>query len=701
MVEIPAAVKRKYPNLFSPLKIGPNITLQHRIILSPHWNALVDPTTFLPNENFYGYYKERCEGGIAWVIFPNSSPSGTEEYYPATNIGWWRDEVVDAMKKTIDMIHSYGIPCSAQFSMPGNHQIPWTSTTIGDWISEPPISSSPHAPAEFRPWQTPVAKEMEEDEIERVLDDFEEAARRAVKAGCDGVESLVGHGKLPNQFFSPLLNTRTDKWGGDFDGRARFIIEIAKHLRKGAGEDKTVGIRINSQDFFPGSATIEDWAELARRLEKVGVDYISTTMGLYRTVHVMITSHYSGFEPGYEAPFTAQIKQAVEKIPVLLVGHINSPILAEKLLAEGVGDGILIARGLDAEPHFVKKIIEGREEDIRPCIRCNQGCLFRVFHRGIGGLRCMVNPTCGEEWKWGSWTEKKAEKPKKVLIIGGGAAGLECARVLAERGHSPTIYEKAKEVGGQLRYWMKMPGSTEVGDFLEWLRRQLSKYKVPINLGVEVTQENIEEIIAKETPDEIVIATGSVQDRTGASTETYQPIQGYDRPNVITVDDLFDPDSPPDLDKLGEKVVVYDIMGDRRGWRACEALLKAGKEVIYLHPGHDIATYLFLCGELYPQKSNLVKAGNGRWTPDKVVLEVVLTEVTDKGVKVIYEFDPEFKPIEIECDGVVIVPTRVQKDELYKYLKSKGYKVYLIGDAVSPRWLMHAVRDGYRVARAI
>ncbi|RLI80197.1 hypothetical protein DRP07_09400, partial [Archaeoglobales archaeon] len=151
MVEIPAVVKRKYPNLFSPLKIGPNITLQHRIILSPHWNALVDPTTYLPNENFYGYYKERCEGGVAWVIFPNSSPSGTEEYYPATTMGWWRDEVVDAIKKTIDMVHSYGIPCSAQFSMPGNHQTalralkcleqrghPWSGTMFNrtDWMEQ-------------------------------------------------------------------------------------------------------------------------------------------------------------------------------------------------------------------------------------------------------------------------------------------------------------------------------------------------------------------------------------------------------------------------------------------------------------------------------------------------------------------------------------------------------------------------------------
>lgn len=699
------SAKDKYPHLFSPLKVG-KITLKHRIIYSPHWNALWDPETGGVNDRVLSFYKERCEGGAPWIIICNSSPSGAQDYYPATNVGWWYEPNLPGLKKLVDMVHSYGIPCSAQFSMPGNHQIPLPRITAGDFTRpEASISSCAKAPAEFSPWQTAVAHEMEDEEIERILDDFRDAAKRAVSIGCDGVEALVGHGKLPNQFFSPLLNRRTDKWGGDIEGRARFIIEIAKHLREGAGPDKTVGIRINGTDFFPGSATIEDWAELARMLEASGaVDYISTTQGLYRTVHVMITSHYSGFEPGYEAVFTAKIKQAVKKLPVFLVGHINSAELAERMIAQGVCDAVLVARGFVADPHFAKKIIEGREEDIRPCIRCNQGCLMRVFYRGIGGIACMVNPVAGDEYRWGSWTETKTTSPKKVLIIGGGAAGLECARELAERGHKPVIYEKGKEIGGQMRWWAKCPGSTEVWDWVEWMKRQLSKLGVPINLGIEVTDKNVDDIIKKENPDVIVVATGSFVDRKGMNMDTYQEVKGWDRPNVFTYDDLFNPEGF-DFNKLGKKVIVYDIQNDRRTWRTIEACVRAGKDVLYVTPRKEPATeFMFLVGENTPAKFNVFTAAGkdpNRWSSKKILVETLLIEVTEKAAKLAYLYDPEQRTWEEPCDSIVLVSARLQNDSLYKLLKSKGYKPYLIGDAYSPRWLMHAVRDGYRLARTI
>lgn len=697
-----ADYKSKYPMLFSPIKLG-NITLKNRIIFSPHWTSHWDPITFHATPRAFNYYKERAEGGVSLIYLGNSSPSGTADYMPTTQIGWWKDDVIPGIKEIVDMIHSYDIPVIAQFSLPGAHQVPWNN----EFITQAPMSSEEINSVEFPPYQTYVTKAMEEEDIEGVLNDYKAAARRAVKAGCEGVEGLVGHGKLPNQFFSPFFNKRTDRWGGDItglgegEGRARFILEIARHLRAGVGPDKTVSIRINGTDLFPGSCTIDDWIQMAKLLEEDGkIDYINVTQGMYRTIVIMISPHYSGFEPGYEGEFTAKIKAAV-KLPVIQVGHINSPAVAERMLSEGKCDIVGIVRGQIAEPHFVKKTMEGREEDIRPCIRCNEGCLWRVFVRGIGGLRCAVNPEAGEEVDWGSWTHTKAAKPKKVLIVGAGAAGMECARELAERGHKPVIYDRGDAPGGQIRMWARMPGSNEVMDFVEWQTRQLDRLKVPVNLNSEITEANVEKILKKENPDEIIVATGSHVDKTAISAETGNPVPGYDKPHVYTYEDLYSPKGF-DFDKLGKKVLVADLMNDRRPLRVLETLLKEGKDpwLITIRPELS-TTFSFLTAEAAISKPNLVAAGGPeRWNPKKVLVETWIGQITDKGAVLFYIYDPEH-PWEEEYNSIVLVPTRRQNKGLYKLLKEKGYKPHLIGDALSPRSLLHATHEGYKLAREL
>lgn len=697
-----ADYKSKYPNLFSPIKLG-KLTLKHRVLFSPHWTAHWDPVTFHATPRALNYYKERAVGGAALIYLGNSSPSDSACYFPTTQIGWWRDDVVPGIKEIVDTIHSYDIPVIAQFSLPGSHQVPWRH----EFISKPPLSSEEMNSIEFPPYQCYVSKEMEDEDIERILDDFTAAAQRALAAGCDGVEGLVGHGKLPTQFFSPFFNHRTDKWGGEptglgeGEGRARFILEIARHLRKGAGPDKNVSIRINGTDFFPGSADIDDWVKLARMLEEDGqIDFINVTEGLYRSIGIMIPSYYSGYEPGYESIFTAKIKEAV-KLPVILVGNINSPELGERMIVEGKCDLVGMARGLVAEPHFVKKTMEGREEDIIPCIHCNQGCLFRVFIGGIGGLRCQVNPATGEEEQWGSWARTKTSKAKKVLIIGAGAAGMECARSLAERGHKPVIYDKGNGLGGQIRMWAKQPGSNEVMDYVEWMSRQLDKLCVPINLNTEITEANFEEIISKEKPDEIVNAMGSRVDRTAISAETHASVPGWDKPHVFTYEDIYGLDGF-DFGKLGKRVLVADLLNDRMPMRVLETLLKEGKDPLYITMRPEPATtFLFLTAEAVIAKANLVAAGGTeRWNPKKVLVETWIAEITDKGAKLFYLYDPEH-PWEEEFDSIVLLPTRRQNNWLYKLLKEKGYKPHLIGDAVSPRSLMHATRDGFELAQKI
>lgn len=692
--------KSKYPMLFSPFKLG-KMELKHRIVLSGHWNAHWDPGTFHSTPRAFNYYKERAEGGVAMVVFGNGSPSPTADYYITTAMGWWRDDAVPGYKELIDMLHSYDIPVVGQLSHPGSHQVPWNS----EFILQPQLSSEEINTIEAPPWMCYVTKEMEEDDIERILRDYEAAAQRMLTAGCDGIEGLVGHGKLPNQFFSRMFNRREDKWGGDItglgkgEGRARFILEIARHIRKAVGPEKTVSIRLNGTDFFPGSAELDDWIILAKLLEEDGqIDYLSVTQGLYRTLGVMISPHYSGFEPGYESQFTAKIKEAV-KLPVFITGHINSPEVGERLLNEGAADIIGIARGLIADPHYIKKTMEGREEDIRPCIRCSEACVQRSYFRGIGGIRCQVNPEAGEEVDWGSWTRSKTAKPKNVLVIGAGAAGVECARVLAERGHKPVVYEKGDAVGGQIRIWGRMPGHSEVMDFMEWQTRQLAKYNVTINLNSEISEENVEEIISKENPDEIVVATGSHVDRTARSAETGNPVPGWDKAHVFTYEDIYNLDGF-DFNRLGNKVLVADLMSDRRPLRVLETLLKEGKDPYFITIRPEPATtFGAQTGEAMLAKPNLVAAGGPeRWNPKKVLVETWIAEVTDKGAKLFYLYDP-MNPWEEEFDSIVLVPTRRQNKSLYQFLKKRGYSPHTIGDAVSPRAVMHATHSAYKLAR--
>ena len=697
-----ADYKSKYPILFSPVKLG-NITLKHRIIFSPHWTCHWDPTTYHATPRAMDYYKERAEGGVSLIYLGNSSPSATADYNPVAQIGWWKDDVIPGIKEIVDTIHSYDIPVIAQFSLPGAHQVAWSN----DFITKPPLSCEAINSVEFPPYMTYVSKEMDEEDIETVLDDYTSAAQRAIETGCEGVEGLVGHGKLPNQFFSPLFNKRKDRWGGDVtglgdgEGRARFILEIARRLRKGAGPDKTVSIRINGTDAVPGSADIDDWIMLAKLLEEDGqIDYINVTQAIYRSLVLMISPHYAGFEPGYEGEFTAKIKEAIN-LPVIQVGHINSPEVAERQLADGRCDIIGIVRGQIADPHYVKKTMAGHEEDIRPCIRCNEGCVFRVFQKGIGGLRCMVNPEAGEEVDWGSWTHTKAAAQKKVLIVGAGASGLECARTLAERGHNPVIYEKGDALGGQLRTWARMPGSNEVMDIVEWLGRQIDKFNVPVNLNCEITESNIKDILSKENPDEIVVATGSHVEKTAISAETGFPVPGSDRPHVFTYEDLYGQDGF-DYAKLGNKVLVADLMNDRKPVRVLESLLKEGKDpwLVTIRPEVS-TTFLFLTAEAVVTKMNLAAIGGPeRWNPKKVMVETWIGEITEKGAKLFYLYDSEH-PWEEEYDSIVLIPTRRQNLDLYKLLKENGHKPHLIGDALSPRSLMHATHEGYKLAREL
>ena len=496
------------------------------------------------------------------------------------------------------------------------------------------------------------------------------------------------HEKLLGQFASPLLNRRTDRYGGSTENRFRLWVEVVQKVRERVGPDYLVGVRINDQDGALGGLTLEESIEGAKLIEGTGaVDYISLCTGMYRGGHC-IPSHYTGFEPGYRAPLTAQFKKML-KVPVFMAGRINDPAVAERLIADGATDAALICRQLIADPFFAKKVMEGREEDIRPCIYCNQGCCWLdVLAPGSAGVRCQVNPVAGEEFRWGSHTFSKSPERKKILIIGAGPGGLECARTLAERGHDVAVYEKNDEPGGQIRLLRQLPGGRdEFYTFIDWLDNQIAHLDVDLHFGSEITEENLDEILKKEQPDEIVCATGARAGKDGTSATVPFPIPGHNLPHVVTYEEVLDGA------ELGQRVVVLDGLGERTAPGIAEMLAEQGKQVEIVAVDIWWQKLILVWTEMTDIYSKLgalgVKYTSSTWA----------TEIKETTVSCIEPFTG--KTFEIETDSVVLITAKYSNTALYQAIKAKGIKPHLIGDAVAPRFMLSAVRDGYELARKI
>lgn len=670
----------EYKYLFTPIKLGP-ITLKNRIVYAGHGTQFADPVTFLATDRAKYYYEERARGGAAMIALPLSSVDEKADYYPASSFALWTDDVIPGLKEITDIIHKYDCKVFGAPGHPGVHSMCHvTVDEVGRDASQIPAIISPNL----------IPKEITKEEILEIEDKFAAASERLVKAGVDGIELLLGHGKITWNFVSPKTNRRTDEYGGSLENRMRFIIEIIRKVRQAIGRDFPLGMRLQALEMEPGGISIDDAIELAKIIEATGqIDYIGLVTGTYRSLHIEINPYYASFEPGWAGEFARKIKAAV-KLPVSISSKINDPGLADRMIADGKCDYVYLARAVIADPHFAKKAMEGREEDIRPCIYCNQGCVARAINRGTtNGIRCTVNPTAGEELRWGSWTFQKAPRRKKILVVGAGPAGLQCAMTSAERGHDVVIYDRENEIGGQARLIKKLPSQTMPQTFLDYLDRQLQKLGVKVNLEVEITNKNIDEVLAKEKPDVVVMATGARPAKDGTSALTCNPIPGWERENVYTYEDVLLGKA-----KLGEKALIVDDFNDRVSPGIAELLAGQGKKI-------EIVTF----------RSSISGANLALWLDEPFVmgrldeLGVKITpytwvkQITEKGA--ICFNAPSGREFDVEADNIILVTTKYSNTELYDLFKQRGVECHLIGDARAPRWIWNATHDGYKLAREI
>ncbi|MFH1757363.1 MAG: FAD-dependent oxidoreductase [Pseudomonadota bacterium] len=635
--------------LFQPIQIG-SLDLKNRMAMAPMATHFADENGAVTPQ-LKNYYAERARGGIGLVLMESGYIHSSARGGPR-RLGLHQDSLVPGLKELVEVIHIAGAKVSSQLHHPGRRANMALQGTY-------PVSAS-SIPAGM---EGIVPRTLKVQEIEELVEAFGQAAKRSLKAGFDAILIHAGHGYLVHQFLSPCTNTRKDLYGGTFSRRARFLREIVHHCREVVGKDYPVMVRICASEFIPGGMTVKEGQRIAQNLEKWGVDAIHVSAGTLETLEMTVPP--MAMPRGCLVYLAEGIKRAVN-IPVAVVGRIVDPKMAEEILLEGRADIITMGRALLADPEFPRKALEKREEDIRPCIGCLQGCRDRLFSGH--SITCLVNPAVGFE------TESKpqpAQHPRKVLIIGGGPGGLEAARVAATRGHAVTLCEKNDHLGGQFYIASLLPYKDEIKNYLKYLTCQMEKLGVKVHLNQEITPEKISQVQA----DVIVLATGGFPSRP--------EIPGVYQGHVLTAwEAILHPD------RVGKNVVVTG--GGGVGAETAEFLVDLKKNVILVEMLKEIAA------DMERTNRTLLLRRLGE-KGVKIRVRTQVKAIHKAGIEVEWNGRKEFLP----ADTVVLATGIRENQELMEALQKLNVEFYEIGDCVSPRRAINAIHEGFRTALKI
>jgi len=642
--------------LLEPGKIG-RLSLKNRIVMAPMLTGLaVQWGEGELSQRDIDYYVARAKGGVGLIITgcmrPNRKLEASIEE-PAVNSPrcvFWLNDLAEA-------VHDYGTKVCVQLS-PGLGRV------------QDPNPDLPHGglvgPSALTCFSDPsiTVRKLTIEEIEQLIRDFEFSAKIISTAGIDAIEIHGHEGYLLDEFKTALWNKRTDKYGGDLDGRMRFPLELVEAAKKGAGADFPITYRYGLTHYLDGGREIEEGLEIARRLEAAGVDALHIDAGCYETAYWPHPPTYQ--PPGCMIDMAEMVKKAVS-IPVIAVGRLGYPELAERVLQEKKADFIALGRPLLADPEWPNKVKEGRLEDIRPCLGCHEGC--------IGGFKfskhisCAVNPQTGNEL---NLALTPAEKKKSVVVVGGGPAGMEAARVAATRGHKVTLIEKGYELGGKLIPAAVPAFKSDYRLLINYLSTQIKKLGVTTKLGTEATPELIEAM----KPEVVFIASGT--------TPIIPKIPGVENEKVVTTVDVL-------LGKkgVGESVVI--IGGGSIGCETALYLVQKGKKVTIVEILDSVVRDMYWVNRMHLLK--LLADAKVKILTDTKVLEVV-----DEGIIIA---DERGKRSTLETDTIVLAVGLQSSRELVKTLQDKIPEVYAIGDCVEARNVLNAIWEGFRTARLI
>lgn len=643
--------------LFEPNRIG-SVEIRNRLVMAPmSLNLCRDGFV---TDRMIRFFEERARGGVGLIVIGDGiveAPIGNN-VKESTVID--DDKYIPMLRKLTDVVKAQGAKIALQLSHSGRrggrvNRNGYLDVTGGKIPVAP--SSIPHPVPGYV-----VPRELTSEEIEEIVGRFAEAARRTVEAGFDAVGLHCAHMYLCGQFLSPWANCRTDEYGGDIEKRIRFVREVMEAIRAKIGPTIPLIVRMNGQEPEGGN-TLEEIRYIARRFQDFGADSISVSVGFGAPVKT------SGFIPSVApmrapdaciVPLSENIKGGVT-IPVAVANKIGNVHLAERILVEGKADLIAMGRPLIADPYLPQKAIEGRLDEIVPCIFCGQGCIQRVLERDEA-ITCTVNPTAAME---GKFHLSKAPKGKRVVVLGGGPGGLVASRVAAERGHHVQLYEKSSELGGQLRLSSLPPGKQEIQRLASYLLEGVRKAGVTVFLGKEFS------LAASEGVEALVVATGS--------RPVIPPIPGVDRRQVVTAGDVL-------LGRVavGDPVVV--IGGGQVGAEVAEFLVEEGRNVTILEIAADIAQGMPSIARL-PLLCHLEETGVRIWTKARV------REIRDDAV------DVEYKGAQMQVPAATVVIATGAEPNVgpLDAFREKIPEIYVIGDSARPRSILEAIAEGFDV----
>jgi 2,4-dienoyl-CoA reductase-like NADH-dependent reductase (Old Yellow Enzyme family) len=663
-------MQASFPHLFTPLKLR-HLELKNRIVFGAHTVNMSHEG--LPGDRHFGYYRERARGGAAMIVV-EPAPVHRTAVLIRGNFLAESDAVIPHFRRITEECHKHGTVMIHQAYHVGGH-----GDQDNSWE---PYWSPSGVPSFHDQWGSHA---MTEAEIEELIAAFVAAARRDRESGFDGVDLFAGYNCLIDQFWSPLTNKRQDQWGGSLENRMRFAVEICRRTRETCGDRFIVGMTISEAEPYPGGLTLEDKQEIVAYLDQRGlVDYFSCGTGSYlnRFSKIVPSFHYGMF---LSAPSTARLKEVVKHARITSEARVKTPENAEAVIAEGKADLVSIVRGQIADPHLVNKARDGRPEDIRPCISCNQLCLGRRLRDYW--VSCISNPSVAREYMWDGDSAPPAQKPAHVLVVGGGPAGLEVARVAASRGHRVTLVEKTGELGGQFRLAAGQPERGEIGGLLHWYRTQLEKLQVEVKLRTEMTAADI----AAAGAAVVVLCTGSNPSRDGfqRSFPHVTKLPGADRDNVCTAHDVLDGRVTP-----GTRVLLLD---DINGW------WPASGTALHLAQQRHQVTVVTASEKAGAALDYTMTGDTLRERFAKYGVEVLLATAVEewKGTTArlmnLYTGESE----EREFDSLVLATTNTPEDRLTKELAGSGIEVHTIGDAVAARSASMAFYEGRKLALAL
>jgi len=669
----------KFIKLFEPLKLH-TFTIPNRLVIpAMHLNYSIDGKI---NDQLVNFYEERAKGGVGFIIIGGCSAE-KRGGGPAM-ISIEDDSYIPGLKRLADTVHKYGTKIAAQLYHAGRYAINFSSelgTVSASAVYSKFSKSTPHP--------------LSIDEIDEVQDIIAKAALRAKKANYDAVELLSSAGYLMDQFLSPVTNKRTDKYGGSWDNRVRFSIELIRKVRERVGDDYTIGVRVSGDDFVSGSNTYIEKAKVAVLYEQEGVNWINVTGGWHETRIPQITMLVP---PGAYAYLAENIKSKL-KIPVFSSNRINNPELAEEILRDGKADAICMGRALIADPYLPQKVKENKLWDIMKCVGCNQGCFDGVFK--MEEIQCMRNYIVSREGKYD--LSNKTNSPQKVLIIGAGPAGLEAARVATILGHDVLLVDKKSTIGGQLNVSFVPPGRENLKEIYEYYSNQIIHLPIKLKLNFEATPEFVREYGA----DVVICATGV--------KFSIPPIEGIDGSlgsDVCFADEALSGDHP-----VGQNVVV--VGGAATGIET--AIWIARKGAISSEVAHFLIFYHVLPQDEImkkwfrgPRKVTLIEllprigsslGRSTRWTmldeikylDIEVLTSATITKFESKRVNFTHEGEKKYLD---DIDTIILATGVKPNSDLYTSLKEMNLaiKLYRIGDCKKSRTLLEAIHEGYKTA---